>query len=1777
MLASHTSILNHIEDGFLKRILVTVLAAALTVSPAMTNALPQGGEVVAGSADIVDTSDVRMDINQHSDKAVLNWDSFGSATNEHINFNQPSASSAALNRVVGTDPSQLLGKLTANGQVMLVNPNGVFFGHEATVDVAGLVATTSDIRTEDFMAGNYNFNITSDNPNASVINNGEINITAAESGIAAFVSPFVRNNGIINARLGKVTLAGTDKFTLDLYGDELIQFALEDEVAEQVLVAQNGTIDAEGGRIAITAGAAEEMVDSLINMDGITKAQSVAESEGVIKIRGAGDINMTADSKVDVSGQNGADGGEATAIADNALRFEGDVNASGSATGGDGGYIELTGDRIMINGVTNAGAPMGKGGTTLLDPSFLIVVDVADELDEVAASTIEGDLSAGTDFVLEASNKISVWAEINTSGDTNSANLHFSDEDANNDLEVVLARSIILGNNQTLTGDATEVLVREQEALLQNAIDIAVSGADVNIDPTLSYRNHDAANPLTFVLDSTLMVDKQINLLGNGPTREHVLIDASGIGNARAIQVEANGATFENFTLTGSSTDGSTAYGFKIQPDTTVATDTIEDIEIRNVTVQGSGRSEIDINGGRNITIDNVTVDGQGTGGVGIAVTDSRDLNFSNITTLGNTWGGLGIWAFGKFYTGGINDYSLTGTNSFGESVPAYLSAGNGFTLADITNLYVPDFSHVVQFNGSDTYAQLHLTEQTAIDNGVLADANTAVVETLTHTGGVSDGENNYIVGYNTGNTDNLKIQSAIDFADTDANINVRAGTYNETVNVNKLVNLYGAGSRNSVGAGNATVIAPTSGRGIDASAQTVSGFDGFTVQGFDIVMSDASIALQSNSAINNGFDGSNYTYEDLFIDMNGFEQTAIGLFDVNGVTLNDVEVVNSGRTDGGAIEMVGVAGFEMNGGRLADNVLGVKIFDVAGYESNGTLMFDDVDFENNSDRAVWVSDVTGLDIENSTITGSADAIRAETVTGDVNVLENNIVGTGAAGTYGVYLDGVTGKATIKNNRAKFGGAINDFETGIYAANSNDIEVTKNLLQSVEVGVEADTVNQVVVKRNEFFGNSTIGADFTDVGQVRFFLNELDNFDTGLRFAGTTSVNDNQFYGNTLTNITGQFIDNQSVNGFSARGADNTFNGIAGNTTDLAEGFQLEDKITHAMDGTAGKGLVEFGRTDTVYVTTNTAGIQRGVDVASANNTVEVQAGTYNEEVEIDKSLTLRGANAGKVYNDATRGAESELYASGINVRPLQVTDGDVVIDGMKISHGTGKKHSVDVKGDTDSFVFKNSILDRFSAPGGLDRDKGVRVSAGTTAEVRDSQIIAGNVGLSGSGLDADVIGNDINMGTPGVNSEAVWASGINSLDVENNTLTGLNGVKAVNGVGDVNVLNNVMNGTDGDESIGVYLDGVTGLAKVDNNTSIDDFATGVKGTDNNNLEVTNNVISGVEYGIEAADNDTLLIQGNTITGNSTVGIALEYQDGGTVNDNQLFNFDTGLKLGELVQNVDITDNQFYAPAESEESVGIYALDGSENITVSNGNTFTGGWDYGIAMYSAAGLTVEDNLFDGNGVAIGLNVPDATLLDNTFTNNGIALEVLNDSESIEPELFGDEVEGSFGDIENPQVTMEGNDFAASNETYVDLKTDIVIDGTDNLYAGKLPIDMTLEEYAAAEEKLDHGPDGAPFDGLVELLPSELLVALLEQDSRRLVNIITMALAQGLLGGDIDFASLIEPAAGEDPTQVLGFSTLAVVQYFIMTGYIVDEEEAIEALMLASAVDTGTVN
>uniref|UniRef100_UPI003A968C58 two-partner secretion domain-containing protein n=1 Tax=Pseudomonas sp. TaxID=306 RepID=UPI003A968C58 len=439
-----------------------VVAASLVLAgSAFAADLPTGGQVVSGNGSISQPNGQQMVIDQASNKLAIDWQSFDIGSGNKVTFNQPGTDSIALNRVLGADGSKIMGQLDANGRVFIINPNGVLFGASAQVNVGGLVASTLDLSVSDFEAGHYAFK--GDGSNASIINNGRI--TAADGGSVALLGGTVSNNGVIIANQGTVALAAGNVVTLDFAGDGLLNVQV-DEAVKDALVENRQLIQADGGNVILTASAADALLQTVVNNDGVIQARTLGEKEGRIVL--LGDF----------------DGGT--------VQVAGTLDAS-APDGGNGGFIDTSGAHVQIaEGTTvTTKATTGQTGTWLIDPTdFTVSAGSASQttsgigattlsanlqntsvtLQTVAGGSENGDInvnagvswSADTTLTLDAHGRINVNKDITASGDNAALVLAYGNGYSLNQG----ARITLSGDNAGLSlGGIDYTLIRDLGAL----------------------------------------------------------------------------------------------------------------------------------------------------------------------------------------------------------------------------------------------------------------------------------------------------------------------------------------------------------------------------------------------------------------------------------------------------------------------------------------------------------------------------------------------------------------------------------------------------------------------------------------------------------------------------------------------------------------------------------------------------------------------------------------------------------------------------------------------------------------------------------------------------------------------------------------------------------------------------------------------------------------------------------------------------------------------------------------------------------------------------------------------------------------------------------------------------------------------------------------------------------------------------------------------------------------------------------------------------------------
>ncbi|MDP3789173.1 MAG: filamentous hemagglutinin N-terminal domain-containing protein, partial [Candidatus Omnitrophota bacterium] len=267
------------------KIWLVIFFACLLTGVKEVYALPEGYEVVEGTADI-DTSVANQLTIRPSDNAVINYNSFSIAENESVYFYQNSGTSNVLNNVIGSQQSNIAGYLYANGNIFIVNPNGIVFDPRANINVGSLVASTMNIDTNDFRNGNYTFQKL--NKDGQIVNQAVIKV--GDGGFIALLAQTVKNEGMLEANQGTVALASGNKATLSFENNKLIQVAVEGPLTTNPTQADSaivntGTIKADSGKVILTASAARDVFTNAVNNEGIITAGKIAENtDGTIAL-----------------------------------------------------------------------------------------------------------------------------------------------------------------------------------------------------------------------------------------------------------------------------------------------------------------------------------------------------------------------------------------------------------------------------------------------------------------------------------------------------------------------------------------------------------------------------------------------------------------------------------------------------------------------------------------------------------------------------------------------------------------------------------------------------------------------------------------------------------------------------------------------------------------------------------------------------------------------------------------------------------------------------------------------------------------------------------------------------------------------------------------------------------------------------------------------------------------------------------------------------------------------------------------------------------------------------------------------------------------------------------------------------------------------------------------------------------------------------------------------------------------------------------------------------
>ena len=353
---------------------ITAAMMAMSVG-GIAYAMPQGEVIRSGKGEIT-RQDKDMTVNQDSKRLAIDWPGFDIANDERVTFRQPDKDSVALNRVVGDAASVIDGTLSGNGHVYVINPNGVLFGKNASVDVGSLVASTARISDSDmtnFANADGIMMAIPEDSSAKVINAGTIR---AEGGLVVLHAAEVENSGTITNPEGTTALAAARNLSLSADTAGKINFTVDGALAKAKAL-NSGVLKADGGYLVMTARSAGDVMSTVVNNTGTMEAKTLRQNEkGEILLDGGDNGVVELSGTIDASGMEaGQSAGSIKAIgAETHVKDGATLHATGAV---DGGLIETSGDYLEIGDTVDidAAGKTGEAGEWLLDPLDVIISD----------------------------------------------------------------------------------------------------------------------------------------------------------------------------------------------------------------------------------------------------------------------------------------------------------------------------------------------------------------------------------------------------------------------------------------------------------------------------------------------------------------------------------------------------------------------------------------------------------------------------------------------------------------------------------------------------------------------------------------------------------------------------------------------------------------------------------------------------------------------------------------------------------------------------------------------------------------------------------------------------------------------------------------------------------------------------------------------------------------------------------------------------------------------------------------------------------------------------------------------------------------------------------------------------------------------------------------------------------------------------------------------------------------------------------------------------------
>jgi filamentous hemagglutinin family protein len=1615
----------------LSQLLATLLAA---VSPWAT-ALPEGAQVVAGQASVSTPSANAMVVNQASDKAVLNWQSFNIGVGQSMQFVQPGAASVALNRVIGNGASSIFGSLSANGQVFLVNPSGVMFAPGAQVNVGGLVASSLDISNGDFMAGRYNF---SGSGTGAVSNHGSI--TAARGGYVLLAAPQVTNTGAISAEAGSVGLLAGSRVSVDTSGVGLVSFSV-DAAAAQAAIDNSGSITAAGGQVAVLASAMGDAMATVINQSGVIRANSAVERNGTIVLSGGatGIVNVSGElsaagtaagqtggtvkvlgdkvalsggALIDVSGdagggtalvggdyqglnagvQNanrsymGADasikadalssgnGGKVIVWADDVTQFNGSITAKGGAQGGDGGFVETSGKAtLQALGSVDASAPNGAAGQWLLDPNN-ITIRTAGPDTNVSATP---NFTSTNDSAIVTVGSIVTALNGGTSVNVTTASLGTNGQVG--DITVANAIAKTAGGAATLTLNAANNIAFSAGANVTSTT--GALGVTLNAAGTIT-------SPANFSLNGgTLNYNAAGNVTQSGLVQGTTVVVKNGAGalTLSGANTYSGGTTVKAGTLSG--TTSATAFG--------TGAITLGD---------SSGSANTTLNGGFAGTHTNAINVAAGNTGVA-SITSSANSIFSGAVTLNNHDLLLAPAANTLTLSGAVAGTGNLALNTTGAGTITLSGAGTLNNTGTVTNSGTgAGGSTISKVIGTNV---MGVVQNSATSQLTLSGANTYSGGTTIKAGTASG---TVAAAFGTG---------AITLGDT-------SGSANATLSG-------GAAHTNAinVAAGNTGLAAITS-----SAASTFSG--AVTLNNHDLKLTRTG----ANLTLSGGVTGTGN------LSLNNNSTTVSGLT-LSGAAVNNAgTITNSGTGTGAALVSAAVG----------SNVTAVT--------------------ENSSSSALNVTGALTVNGAGTTLTNSnASGTAVLTVSGGVNgtgnlVLNNNGVANGVTLATGT----VNNTGTITNSGTGTGTALVSAAVG-----SNVTAITENSATSALTVSGALTVNGAgtTLTNSNASGTSVLAVTGAVGGTGNLVLNNNSAIANGITLSGAAILNNTGTVSNTgigtgttaiskviSTGVTG-VVQNSATSQLTLSGANTYASGTvikAGTTSGtVAAAFgtgaiTLGDSAGSANAMLNGGGAVTHsnavnvaaGNTGIASITSSANSVFSGavtlnnhdLQLASAASTLTLSGGvtgTGNLALSTTGAgtITLSGAsavnNSGTISNTGTgAGATTISAAVGSNVTAITENSATstLTVSGALTVNGAGTTL-------TNSNASGTSVLAVTGAVGGtgnLVLNNNSAIANGITLSGAAILNNTGTVSNTGIGTGTTAISKVISTGVTGVVQNSAtsqltlsgantYASGtVIKAGTTSGTVAAAFGTGAItlgDSAGSANAMLNGGGAVTHSNAVNVAA-GNTGIASI--TSSANSVFSGAVTLNNHDLQL-------------ASAASTLTLSGGvTGTGNlalSTTGAGTITLSGASAVNNSGTISNTGTGAGATTISAAVGSNVTAITENSATST----LTVSGALTVNGaGTTLTNSNASGtsvLAVTGAVGGTGNLMLNNNSAIANGITLSGAAILNNTGTvsNTGIGTGTTAISK-----VIGTNVTGVVQNSASSQLTLSGINTYSSGTT-----------------------------------------------------------------------------------------------------------------------------------------------